>query len=108
MERIENHPILGTIEERKEVEIIFNGEKLTAYKGETIAAALTANGYRVFRYTSNFKNPRGYFCGIGQCTDCTMEVNNRSNVRTCITEVEDGMIVNTQYGTGKNDNNCAE
>jgi len=72
-----------------------------AYKGETIAAALIANGYKGFRYTQRFNLPRGVFCGIGQCTDCSMIVNGIPNVRTCVTRVEEGMIIETQCGYGK-------
>ena len=54
----------------------------------------------VYRYTHKKREPRGIFCGIGQCTDCVMKVNGVPNVRTCITPVEEGMIIETQYGLG--------
>ena len=38
------------------------------------------------------------FCAIGRCTDCVMIVNGKSNIRTCITPLEEGMVVETQYG----------
>lgn len=97
-ERINNHPILGKRDEKEKVEITFDGNKLTAEKGEMIAAALYANGIRINRYTIKYNKPRGIFCGIGQCTDCVMVVNGTPNVRTCITPVEQGMVIETQYG----------
>ena len=30
-----------------------------------------------------------------------MVVNGKPNIRTCITPLEEGMIVETQYGTGR-------
>ncbi len=63
-----------------------------------IAAALLAGGIRVHRYTTRRREPRGIYCGIGQCTDCVMVVNGVPNVRTCITQVEEGMVIQTQRG----------
>ncbi len=99
--RIENHPILGEYKKGKEIKITVDGKILKAYEGEMIATALVATGIKVFRYTSKYNEPRGLFCAIGRCTDCAMEVNGRPNVRTCVTSVEDGMIINTQKGPGK-------
>jgi predicted molibdopterin-dependent oxidoreductase YjgC len=101
MKRVINHPILGHIKERKKIKIMVDGKYITAYKGETIAAALIANDYKFFRRTSRYQSPRGFFCGVGQCTDCSMVVNGRPNIRTCVTRVKEGMIIETQYGNGK-------
>ena len=96
--RIVEHPILGKIEDKEMVTIEVDGKKIKAKKGEMIIAALIANGIRINRYTLKKKEPRGIFCGIGQCTDCVMVVNGRINVRTCITPVVDGMVIQTQQG----------
>jgi aerobic-type carbon monoxide dehydrogenase small subunit (CoxS/CutS family) len=60
--------------------------------------ALRANGVMVHRHTSKFHEPRGVFCAIGRCTDCVMIVDGRINVRTCVTPLQEGMCVQTQYG----------
>ena len=60
--------------------------------------ALKAAGVQIHRYTSKNHKPRGVFCAIGRCTDCVMIVNGKPNVRTCITPLEAGMKVQTQYG----------
>lgn len=101
MRRINSHPILCDIQNRETVEIKFNGQKIKAYRGETIAAALLANGIDVLGKSPRFQNERGLFCGIGQCTECAMIVNGKPNVRTCVTEVEENMSVEPQYGRGK-------
>lgn len=99
--RITDHPILGKDRQRKEITIFVDGETVAAYEGEMIAAALVAAGRRHFRLTRKYKQPRGIFCAIGRCTDCVMNVNGRPNVRTCITPVEEGMIIETQAGPGE-------
>jgi predicted molibdopterin-dependent oxidoreductase YjgC len=98
--RITRHPILGDLPEVRQVTITVDGARVAAREGEMIAAALIASGIRRFRTTSKQHNSRGIFCAIGRCTDCVMEVNGRPNVRTCVTPVEDGMVVNTQSGLG--------
>jgi predicted molibdopterin-dependent oxidoreductase YjgC len=98
--RILEHPILGPIEKREEIEITVDGKVVKAIDGEPIASALLAAGITTFRRTSKKGEPRGYFCGIGLCTDCMMVVDGRSNVRTCVTPVKKGMQVQTQVGLG--------
>ena len=94
--RISNHPILGLQKENKKISIEVDGEKIEAYEGEPIAAALWAAGVKDFRYTRKRKEPRGYFCGIGLCTDCRMIVNGVPNIRTCVTLVQGGMKITRQ------------
>jgi predicted molibdopterin-dependent oxidoreductase YjgC len=77
------------------VTITVDGAPLQAYLGETIAGALLASGRRSWRRTPQGK-PRGLFCGMGICFDCTVTVDGVSNVRACLTPVADGMVVGTQ------------
>ncbi len=99
MNRIEQHPFLE-VPQRRGLVFYYNQRAVPALEGDTIAAALTANGIRAFRETRKRKESRGMFCGIGQCGDCMMVVNGKPNVRTCVTLVEDGMRVETQIGLG--------
>jgi predicted molibdopterin-dependent oxidoreductase YjgC len=99
--RISEHVVLDCTPVGKEVEIIVDGQRIKAYEGEPILSALLAAGHRISRYTVKNKEPRGLYCGIGQCTDCAMTVDGQPNVRTCITPVRDGMIIKTQHGLGK-------
>jgi predicted molibdopterin-dependent oxidoreductase YjgC len=95
--RIDDHPILGKAEKGRVARFRFDGVELEGYEGEPIAAALKAVGVTIHRYTKK-RSPRGIFCAIGRCTDCVMVVNGKPNVRTCVTPLEDGMTVETQYG----------
>ena len=97
--RIEHHAILGDLEVADEVTIYFEGAALKARAGEPIMSALIAAGVKVFRYTKK-NSPRRYFCGIGRCTDCVMMVDGVPGVRTCVTDVRDGMKVERQHGVG--------
>jgi len=99
--RVLDHPILGRLEFGKTVTITVDNKKLKTRKGEMILAALLNAGIRINRFTSKYSRPRGLFCGIGQCTDCVMTVNGIPNIRTCVTPVEEGMVIETQYGNGK-------
>lgn len=99
--RVQNHPILGEETRKCNASIIVDGQKVSAIEGEPIAAALMAAGIKKFRETPKHHKPRGIFCAIGRCTDCVMVVDGIPNVRTCVTPVKDGMIVNTQKGLGE-------
>ncbi|HEX5166855.1 MAG TPA: (2Fe-2S)-binding protein, partial [Thermomicrobiales bacterium] len=67
---------------------------------EPIAAALLAHGVVAGRTMPETDAPRGYFCGVGRCPDCSMIVDGELNVRTCVTPVRDGMAIETQHGLG--------
>lgn len=97
-DRIKEHPILGAQEKGEQVKFIFDGKEVLGFEGEPIAVALKAAGLMVHRYTQKEHKPRGIFCAIGRCTDCVMVVDGVPNVRTCITPLKAGMVVNTQYG----------
>jgi predicted molibdopterin-dependent oxidoreductase YjgC len=83
------------------VEFYFEGRKLTGYENDPIAAALVANGVRVFRITEKMHRPRGFFCAVGKCSSCLMEVDDRPNVMVCVEPLRAGMRVRLQKGRGK-------
>lgn len=96
--RISEHPIIESYNKGRKVTFSFDGKELSGYESESIAAALKAAGVMVHRYTAKQHKPRGIFCAIGRCTDCVMIVNGVPNVRTCVTPLEEGMQIQTQYG----------
>ncbi len=93
--RIRNHPILK-FQHQKKVAFTFQGRKMEGYSDEPIAAALVAAGVKVLSYSIRLKRPRGFFCAIGKCSSCLMKVNGVPNVRTCVTKLEEGMVVERQ------------
>ncbi len=98
--RISQHPIIDFPTDRKKITFQFNSKKITAFEGDTIASALHAAGIHVLSRSLNRQRPRGFFCAIGKCSSCEMEVNSVPNVKTCIEPVKDGMVVKSQIGWG--------
>jgi aerobic-type carbon monoxide dehydrogenase small subunit (CoxS/CutS family) len=84
-------------------DIDVNGERVVAYPGETIAAALLAAGKYCLRTSRLLHSPRGLFCGMGICYECRMIVNGQPNVPVCITLAQPGCRVQTQEGHGVKD-----
>lgn len=97
--RIDEHPILK-FSKGKKIKFIFNEQEIEGYEGETIAAALHAQGVKVLGKSLFKHRPRGFYCAIGNCSSCLMTVNGIANVKTCVTDLQEGMIVETQEGKG--------
>ncbi|MBT3178252.1 MAG: (2Fe-2S)-binding protein [Desulfobacula sp.] len=98
--RIKEHPILGTFEKGRRIQFTFDGNSMEGFEDEPIAMALRSNGVMVHRRTTKKNEPRGIFCAIGRCTDCIMIVNGIPNVRTCVEQLKEGMVIQTQMGVG--------
>ena len=97
--RISKHPILKFSRANK-VTFTFDGKKYDGIEGEPIVCALHASGVKVFGHTHNKKRPRGLYCAIGNCSSCLAKVNGQPNVRICVTNLEEGMVVECQNGHG--------
>ena len=97
--RIKQHPIL-TFEAKKEIPFSYNGMKVSGLEGDTIASALHALGVKTLSHSIVHKRPRGFYCAIGNCASCNMIVNGVPNVRTCVTKLEENMVVETQSNLG--------
>ncbi|MCK5509894.1 MAG: (2Fe-2S)-binding protein [Desulfobacterales bacterium] len=80
------------------ITLMVNGQKILAYEGEFVHAALTAAGIRSFR-TSKTGEPRGVFCGMGICYECLVTINNIPDQRACMTLVKDKMEIITEVPT---------
>jgi hypothetical protein len=98
--RIERHPIL-TFEDREKVSFTFEGRRMAGRRGETIAAALAANGVRLFRHAEKTGRPRGFFCAVGKCASCLMVVDGKPNTMVCVEPLNEGMKVERQHGRGR-------
>jgi NADPH-dependent 2,4-dienoyl-CoA reductase/sulfur reductase-like enzyme/bacterioferritin-associated ferredoxin len=94
--RIIKHPILK-IPETTSINFYWNGNILQAIKGETISAALFANGIRVFGHHYKDHSPQGIFCANGQCSQCMVMVNGIP-IKACMEEVGEGMSVEPLNG----------
>lgn len=96
--RIVEHPILK-FATGQEVGFTFEDQTFKGVEGEPIAAALHANGVRELR--EHHGRPRGFFCAIGNCSSCLMEVNGIPNVRVCVEPLKNGMVIKLQHGNGQ-------
>jgi predicted molibdopterin-dependent oxidoreductase YjgC len=76
-----------------------DGDEVTAFEGETVAAAIIALDGPQTRVTARGA-PRGVFCGMGVCFDCLVVVDGVPNTRACMTWVRDGLDVRRQQGAG--------
>jgi len=97
--RIEKHPILK-FDKKEEIFFTFEGERVKGYQGDTIASALHALGVKTLSFSIKKHRPRGFYCAIGNCASCNMIVNGTPNVRTCITMLEENMVVERQKDKG--------
>jgi len=61
------------------IEFTFDGEKIDAITGQSVAAALLAANQRTLRKTRFNNNERGVFCGIGVCFDCLVVIDGITN-----------------------------
>ncbi|MGB9719861.1 MAG: (2Fe-2S)-binding protein [bacterium] len=96
---ITEHPILQFKRGRK-VKFYFEDKEFEGYEGLPIAAALHAAGIRVLRFSEKYNRPRGFFCAVGKCSSCLMEVDGRPNVMVCMEPLRKGMVVKRQKGKG--------
>ena len=90
----------GGIEAGSEGRFRFDGRSVAFVAGQSVGAALWADGVRSWRTTRFAGRPRGLFCGIGVCFDCLVEIDGRSDRRACVTTARQGQQVRTQRGSG--------
>ena len=92
--RIEKHPILPAepLDASEAIEFTWQGETLTAKRGEMISSALFAHGIRTFGHHPQDGAPQGIFCANGQCAQCLVVADGKP-VKACMTPVRPGMRV---------------
>ena len=76
----------------------FEGTAFEARAGDSVAAALLANGVLAFRTTPVSGAPRGPWCLIGECHECLVEIDGEPNRQACMIEAQAGMRVRRQHG----------
>lgn len=76
----------------------FDGRSLTGRPGDTVAAALLANGIVACRETPVSGAPRAPYCLMGVCFDCLVVINGVGNRQGCLVPLVEGMRIETQHG----------
>ena len=79
---------------RDHVTISVNGKAVSVPPGTLLAAAGAQAGVSSF-HASVSGEPRGPLCGMGVCFECSVTINGRAYVRSCLTLCEEGMEVRT-------------
>lgn len=82
----------------------FEGREYSAFAGDTISAALLANGVRVLGRSFKYHRPRGVFSAANHDSNVLLQSDTDFNIRGDITTVADGMrltAINTQGGLDK-------
>ena len=82
---------------------LMDGRSIPYRDGQTVAAAMIANGILSWGVTRRDGRPRGLFCGIGICFDCLVIIDGVPNQRACLVPAERGMAVSTQEGSGRHE-----
>lgn len=85
---------------KEQVTFTFDGASRQARRGQTVGAALLADGVTSWRVTRTGSGRRGLFCGIGACFDCLVDVNDDHAVRACLVPVHEGDRVRTSTSLG--------
>lgn len=74
------------------VRFFFDGRPIDAHAGESVASALLAAGIRALRASPRAGQPRGAFCWMGLCQECTV-VADGVRRPACRLDVRAGMRV---------------
>ena len=79
------------------VTLTIDGKKIKVPAGISVAAAVFGHDHVGETYTHPVDgSPRAPYCLMGVCFECMMEINGEANVQSCLTPVENGMIVKRQ------------
>lgn len=79
--------------------IYFNGTRLPARSGETVASCLLRAGVERFRTTPVSGAPRLPYCMIGHCFECLVHIDGLGSRQACLCQVSDGMKISTLNGS---------
>jgi D-hydroxyproline dehydrogenase subunit gamma len=73
-----------------------DGRPIRAREGDSAASAMLAAGIQVTRHTAVSGAPRGPWCMMGACFDCVAVVNGTRGIRTCMTQAQEGLRIDTR------------
>jgi D-hydroxyproline dehydrogenase subunit gamma len=82
----------------RQVHFTFEGEAMSAHRGDSVAAALLGAGIGHSRTTPKSATARAPYCMMGVCFECLIEIDGVANRQGCLVEVRDGMDVRRQQG----------
>jgi predicted molibdopterin-dependent oxidoreductase YjgC len=77
------------------VAFTIDGRPATARAGDSVAAALLANGVTACRRSPVSGAPRAPYCLMGVCFECLVQIDGAPNRQGCMVPVAEGMAVVT-------------
>lgn len=78
------------------IRLQLEGAPVRAYAGESVAAALHADGTKILARSLKYHRPRAFFCLEGHCGGCLMRIDGIPNVRACMQPCRDGLELSGQ------------
>lgn len=83
---------------QEHVLITVNGKEVSVRGGLPLALALMEAGLTPLRRSVVSGSPRSPLCLMGVCFECLVHVDGRSNVQSCMIEVQVGMSIELADG----------
>lgn len=80
------------------VRVTFEDRTIVARKGDSVAAALLAEGVLDVRVSASGGDPRAPYCMMGVCFECLVEIDGVASRQACMTTVADGMVIRRHRG----------
>lgn len=84
--------------DRTRTAFTFEGRRVEAWVGQSIASALLASNVRILTRSFKLRRPRGYTCGTDACPNCPLTVDGLPGVSSCVTPVRGGERVRRERG----------
>lgn len=75
--------------------ILVDNNQVMVMSGETVLSVLTAIGLRTISENDNYQE-LGFYCAMGICHSCHIQINDRYKRRACLTLVRPDMVVVTK------------
>lgn len=72
------------------VRLVFAGREVTAFPGQSLAAALLEAGFLKLGEAGDGRG-RGVFCGMGACGECAVTADGEHGCLACLSGVREGM-----------------
>lgn len=92
-------PLGVRLDRTRPIRFQFNGRSYSGYRGDTLAAALLANGEQLIGRSFKLHRPRGIFgCGIEEpagLVDVGVGARRAPNVRSTVLEISDGLVAHS-------------
>jgi predicted molibdopterin-dependent oxidoreductase YjgC len=85
-------------DEGQRVRVSIDGKPVTARAGDSVAAAMLSCGLLYCRSTPLSGQKRAPYCMMGVCFECQVTIDGIANRQGCLTEVSEGMRIETQLG----------